>query len=196
MKKVFLLLTIGVSLLISCNSPQASGETEGDVSETSQIQSIVLGDIVYVDIDVLTENYLMTQDLEATLEEKADRFQADFQNRQRRFQQQVTDLQNRAQRGLETQRRLNEMGEQLAQEEQTLMQFFENSRNELAEEQMVMQRQILQAIMDYLEEYNKERGYKYILGNAFGSNILFADPSLNITEEVLEGLNAKYRAEN
>ena len=197
MKRQLLYLTICVSLLISCKGPQSPVEpSEGNFFDSPRAQSIGEGSIVYVELDSLTANYLMAHDLEAILEEKANKFQADFQNRQRRFQQQVTDLQNRAQRGLETQRRLNEMSEQLAQEEQTLMQFFENSRNELAEEQMVMQRQILQAIMDYLKEYNREKGYKYILGNAFGSNILYADPSLNITAEVLDGINAKYRAEN
>ena len=196
MKSVYLYFIIGAGLLVSCNNQQTPKQgDEFASSELSQIRSAVEGSIVHVDIDFLTENFLMTQDLTAQLEEKVNRFETDFTNRQRRFQQSVSDWENRATRGLETQRRLGEMREQLALDEQRLMQFFENSRMELAEEQGVMQRQILQAIMDFLEEYNKEKGYKYILGNAFGSNILFADPSLNITAEVLEGLNAKYRAE-
>ena len=194
MKKIFLFLCIISSFLISCNNPNASEQTVETTGEASQFQSVAHGAVVHVDLDSLTENFLMTKDLMGELETKMNRYETELGNRQRTFQQAVADLNNRANRGLETRARLQEMSEKLAQDEQNLMQLAERYRMEIAEEQMVMQRQILQAIMDYLEEYNREKGYKYILGNAFGSIILFADPSLNITDEVLEGLNAKYRA--
>ena len=194
---MFFYLSICAILLISCNNNSSSEQagTEAD-SLALQNMSMSYGSIVYVEMDSLTENYLMTQDLMSELETKMNRYETDLSNRQRTFQASVSDLQNRANRGLETQRTLQQMGERLAQEEQNLMQLAERYRMEIAEEQMVMQRQIIQAVMDFLEEYNKDKGYKYILANAFGSNILFADPSLNITAEVLEGLNDKYRAEN
>ena len=195
MKKLFICLTICVSLLMSCNN-QPAEQGGGVGSEFPQVKTVANGDIVYVELDSLTENFLMTRDLMGELETKMNRYETELGNRQRTFQANVNDLNNRANRGLETRARLQEMGERLAQEEQNLMQLAERYRMEIAEEQMVMQRQILHAIMDYLEEYNREKGYKYILGNAFGSNILYADPSLDITAEVLEGLNAKYSAEN
>jgi outer membrane protein len=120
---------------------------------------------------------------------------ADLTNRQKRFEANLTDLQNKAQKGLETRAKLAEMEQQLGVEQQNLYQLSERYRMEMAEEQSVMQRKILQAIMDYLKEYNKEKGYRYILGNAFDAKILYADPSLDITASVLDGINAKYKAE-
>ena len=196
MKRQLLYLTICVSLLISCKGPQSPVEaSEGIFSDSPRARSIGEGDIVYVELDSLTENYLMTRDLAAELEEKMNRMETDLGNRQRRFQTNVNDFQNKVNRQLETRVRLAEIQSQLEQEEQQLMQLAERYRMEMAEEQMVMQRKILQAIMDYLKEYNREKGYKYILGNAFDAKILYADPSLNITTEVLDGINARYRAE-
>ena len=204
MKKLFLynfvkcitVLTFCASLIISCNRSAGSEQEEEGASEMPRVSALAAGSIVYVELDSLTENFLMTRDLAAELEEKMGRMETDLNNRQRRFQTSVNDFQNRMNRGLETRTRLAEIQEQLAREEQQLMQLAESYRMEMAEEQMVMQRKIIQAIMDYLKEYNKEKGYKYILGNAFDAKILYADPSLDITAEVLDGMNAKYRAEN
>lgn len=43
--------------------------------------------------------------------------------------------------------------------------------------------------MNYIEEYNKTRGYDAILMKAA---TLYISPDLDITDEVLEGLNARY----
>ena len=199
MKKQILFLipcAIGVLSLISCGGKGASEQSESAAAvaqSTGAIMSAPDGSIVYVNIDSLMQNYQMTIDLSNELEEKMQKLSAELTNRERRFQANVNDFNNKAQRGLETRARLAEMEQQLAVEQQNLMQLSEQYRMEMAEEQMVMQRKILQSIMDYLQEYNKDKRYKYILANSFGSNILFADPSLDITAPVLEGINAQYK---
>ena len=63
----------------------------------------------------------------------------------------------------------------------------------LAEEEQVMNRQVLNSIMDYLKEYNKDHGYHYVLSNAFGGPLLYSNETLNITQDVLSGLNETYQ---
>ena len=189
---------IGALFLFSCNSKKTSVQEEQSEATASQttggIPSAGDGSIVYVELDSLTANYQMTIDLTAELEGKMKKLDADLTNRQKKFQASVNDFQNKAQKGLETRAKLADMEQQLGIENQNLLQLGEQYRMEMAEEQAVMQRKIVQAIMDYLKEYNKEKGYKYILGNAFDAKILYADPSLDITASVLEGINAKYKA--
>ena len=197
-KHIFFIIpcAIGVCLLISCKNQKAPEQAEQTGTVVSQnIPSVTDGSIVYVELDSLTANYQMTIDLSAELEEKMKKMDAELQNREKLFQASVRDFENKFSKGLETRARLEEIRENLAREEQNIMQLLERYRMEMAEEQMVMQRKILQAIMDYLKEYNKEKGYRYILGNAFDAKILYADPALNITASVLEGINAKYKAE-
>ena len=191
MKRLILFL-IPCIIGVSCNGK--TQEQNVQVFQTDVIPAVLPhGSIVYVDIDSLVTNYLMTIDLAGELEEKGRRLETDLTSRERRFQENVRDFENRATRGLETRARLAEMEQQLAIEQQNLMRLSDNYRMEMAEEHAVMQRQILQAIMDFLKEYNRDKGYKLILANSFGGNVLYADPSLNITASVLEGLNAEYR---
>jgi len=191
MKRLILFL-IPCIIGVSCNGK--TQEQNVQVFQTDVIPAVLPhGSIVYVDIDSLVANYLMTIDLAGELEEKGRRLETDLTSRERRFQENVRDFENRATRGLETRARLAEMEQQLAIEQQNLMRLSDNYRMEMAEEHAVMQRQILQAIMDFLKEYNRDKGYKLILANSFGGNVLYADPSLNITASVLEGLNAEYR---
>ena len=189
---------VGAVVFLVYNIAKKSQKSETPVDEvvyqdqTTDIPSVSKVSIAYVELDSIIEHYSMTKDLAGELEDKMRRLEADLANRQRKFQANVADFNNKANRGLETRARLAEMQEQLAIEEQNLMQLADRYRMEMGEEQAVMQRKILQAIMDYLKEYNKDNRYQFILGNAFDAKILYADPSLNITAEVLKGLNAKY----
>jgi outer membrane protein len=63
------------------------------------------------------------------------------------------------------------------------------------EEEQVMNRQVLEYITKFLEENKSVYNYQYILGKSFGSVVLYSEASLDITQNVLEALNKKYKAE-
>jgi len=54
---------------------------------------------------------------------------------------------------------------------------------------------LYESILDYLESYNREKGYSVILGKNQTGNVLHAQDELDITKEVVDGLNAKYEAD-
>ncbi|MDR1672113.1 MAG: OmpH family outer membrane protein [Bacteroidales bacterium] len=199
MKRLTLLSIVIAVICLSCNRRQAETESpavQPPERENGLIAHVADESIVYVNIDTLMRHYQMATDLTDELSEKMKKLDAELNNKQRKFQQNVADFQNKANKGLETRAKLTEMQQQLASDEQSLMQLSEQYRLELSEDQSVMQRQVLQAIMDYLKEYNSSKGYKYILANTFPGNILYAAPELDITSSVLEGINAKYRSEH
>jgi outer membrane protein len=43
--------------------------------------------------------------------------------------------------------------------------------------------------------YNKDKGFHLILSSTFGGPLLYGHPALDITQEVLKGLNQKYSSE-
>jgi len=51
---------------------------------------------------------------------------------------------------------------------------------------------VINDINDYVKEYGKEHGYKIIFGASGGGNIMYADDSSDLTNEVLKGLNSEY----
>jgi outer membrane protein len=207
MKKLDLVLTLEVVLLAAVvvlfilffkgrgGSP-ARHIDDTDTVGIVGVNTVADGAIVYINTDSLFQNYQMAIDLSEELGEKTKKLDAELSNKQKKFQANVTDFQNKAQKGLETRAKLAEMEQQLGADQQGLMQLSETYRMQIAEEQTVMQRKVLQALMDYLKEYNRDKGYQFIMGRAFGDNLLFASPGLDVTVSVLEGINARYKVEN
>jgi len=66
----------------------------------------------------------------------------------------------------------------------------------LVEKTQKKNEEVRKTIIDYLNEYNKSSKYDYILTytEGPGATILLTNDSLNITNEILEGLNAQYKS--
>ena len=205
MKKLDLVLTLEVVLFAAVvvlfilffkGKGSSGGSYVADAVGITGVDAVADGIIVYINTDSLFQNYQMAIDLSEELAEMTGKLDAELTNKQRVFQNNVNDFQNKAQKGLETRAKLAEMEQQLGVDQQNLMQLSDTYRMQIGEEQAVMQRKVLQAVMDYLKEYNRNKGYQFIMGRAFGDNLLLANPELDITASVLEGINAKYKAEN
>ena len=83
----------------------------------------------------------------------------------------------------------------LQEQQQSYQQYVVNKQQEMAEEQQVMMNQIANAISEFVQEYNTTHGYAMILataGNILSTPVVTADPKLDITEDLLAGLNAAY----
>ncbi len=81
--------------------------------------------------------------------------------------------------------------EQLMGKQQQLMEMKQSLVDQLQMEESDMNDSIHNNLTRYLREYNKDKNYLYILGYQRGSGILLANDSLDITREILEGLNKK-----
>jgi outer membrane protein len=189
-----MMLLIVFVLSISCNKPKQQATALASVSETKTNQP-VSGKIVYVEIDTILNHYDMAKDLSNAMEIKRKSLDAELNNKSKTFQSGALDFQNKVQKGLITQANAQEMQQQLSAQEQGLYQLRDQYRMQLSDEAQVNQRKIIAAIMDYLKDYNKTKGYQYILANQFPSSILYADGTLNITSDVIGGLNERYKAE-
>ena len=153
------------------------------------------GHIAYVEIDTLLNNMNMYEDLSTNLADKQKKMETEFSTKYKNFQNQVNDFQNKVQKGLLTTREAQELDQQLSSRRMDL----ENQRNDflrqLQEENQVSQNKVINYIMEYLDDYNKDGKYEYILSYSFGGGVLYADDSLDITAAVLKGINEKYAQE-
>jgi len=144
--------------------------------------------IAYVNIDTLISKYDMFID-------KRDQFMQTRDEKQAELQLKLQDFQNQYNKGLMTRTKAQMVQQELGQKEQQLYITRDNLAMQLSEEEGVMNRQILNSILEYLKEYNTQYNYRYILSSQFGGQVLFADNTLNITYDVLNGLNEKYAKE-
>ena len=180
----FLHFTGNKSTKVEANSEEGK-ETEIDRDYT----------IAYVNIDTLIQHYDMFIDKNDELMQKKNESEAELQIQSKNFEKEVRDFQDKVQKGLITRTKAQMLQQELAQKEQQLYANRDNMAMQLSEEEQVMLRQILNEVMLYLEEYNKDYNYKYIFSNSFGGQLLYVDKSLNITQDVLKGLNEKYNKE-
>jgi outer membrane protein len=151
--------------------------------------------IAYVNIDSLLAQMKMYTDLQEELSKKQQSLEANFASKYRVFEQSVSQFQNEVSKGLLTRSEMQTKDQQLASERTKLESLQSEYLNQMQEEGMVGQRKVINYIMEYLKEYNQEKGLQYIFSFSFGSNLLYAHDNLDITSEVLVGLNNKYNAE-
>lgn len=148
--------------------------------------------IAYVNIDTLVRNYDLFIDKSGELTQKKNESEAELQIQSRKFENEVRDYQDKVNKGLITRTKAQMLQQELAQKEQQFYATRDNLAMQLQEEEQVMYRQVLNEVMSYLEEYNMDYNYKFIFSNSFGGQLLYTDKSLNITSDVLVGLNEEY----
>ncbi len=195
---VVLLIAIAVLYVLYFTGGKKT-ETQAEKTETQmeRASSPVDADlpIAYVNLDTLLANMTMYEDLTEKLTGRQQRLESNFSSQYRNFEKEIGDFQEKVQKGLLTRREAQDLEARLSNRRMEL----ENQRNEymmeLQEENVVSQNRVIDYIMDYLEEYNSDKSYRYILSYSFGGSILYASDALNITKEVLKGINQKYESE-
>ncbi|MBN2347699.1 MAG: OmpH family outer membrane protein [Bacteroidales bacterium] len=202
MKKLNLILNIVlalavVALFVLHFTGKSSTEDKPGMLSTGEETGISSTEIVYIDIDSVLNSLDLYFDLQKKFEKKYKTSEAEFTSKQKSFQEAIQDLDYRMRKGLITRSDAQVQQQELAQEEQRLLQLQNQLQNELAEQQQVMMRQIIDSIMEYLAEVKEIHKFQYVLGTQlYGGNILYANNSLNITKLVIDGMNEKYKKQN
>lgn len=188
------ILFIAIAILYVLHFTAIKSKTTSTPLNDSTLSSTTpIGGIVYINIDSVLNNYDMYDDISAELQTKIKTKDAELQSKQRKFEQAVNDYQNKSSKGLITRSEAATMEQNLQAEQQKLMQLQQQMQYELAEEEQVSQRKMLNSIMDYLKSIESEQAYKFVLGTSFGGNVLYANDNLNITNSVITGLNIQYQ---
>lgn len=157
--------------------------------------TVVAGSIVYFDMDKIMSGYDMYNDLSSVFETKTAGIQAEIERRGKKLEKDASDFQAKVDKGLLTNSVAQVQYQKLQQQQQEYQQYVVRKQQEMAEEQTVMMNQIANAISEYVQEYNADKGYSMILattGSILSTPVVTADPSLDITEDLLDGLNAAY----
>ena len=63
---------------------------------------------------------------------------------------------------------------------------------EMAKATQQYQQVLRDSLDNFLKEFNRDGRYKLILSRS-GDNVLYADPAVDITNEVVAGLNKRYK---
>ena len=149
--------------------------------------------IVYVNSDSLLDQYEFYKNERSKFESAQKGIKNELQSQGEKLQGEVDLYQKQAIGMTDMERAQKE--EQLTMKQQQLMQRKEELLSKLDEEQSKSSEELYSRLNQYLKKFNKNRNYNFVLGFQKGGGILFANDSLNITNDVVEGLNKEYLEE-
>ena len=168
------------------------GKSDSTAATSSENVEAASGSIVYIDLDRILQEYDMANDLRSVVETKVQNIQAEVTRRGKKLESDVKAFQEKIDKGLMTRSVAEVQSQKLQQQEAEFNNYAATKQNEINEEQVVMMNQLADAIKTFLDKYNEEKQYAMILTNQGGAPVLTADESLNITDDVLAGLNEEY----
>ncbi len=151
--------------------------------------------IAFVNIDTVIFKFDMFFDRREDLLAKQKNAENELNSKGIQYERNARDFQEKVSKGLVTRATAAEMEQSLLQQQQELINLRDQLQSDLIEEEQVMNRQIIEYITRFLEENKSQFNYQYILGKSFGSVVLYGDSACDITPDVLDGLNKKYKGE-
>ncbi len=154
--------------------------------------------LAYVNIDSLDEHYELMKTRRTYPKKRQDSMEAELEQSYQQMQSKGAAIQKKVQ-----DQSLTRSEYEAAQKDMMLMQeSFESRKQSLTEklvkEQEAFKLELKKGLDDYLEQYNKDKHFDFILSYsaAGGSGILYANKALDITKEVIDGINAASPKEN
>ena len=149
------------------------------------------GKIAYFDIDSLQEHYEYFKALSGDIKKKENAMNAELSELTAKYQKTVRKWQEKGNNITQSD------AEQAQREVGLLQQQYQQRKGELEQEMQKLQGdrmgELRKQVEDFLKDYNKEKGYAYILGYEPGFIVYYKDSAYNITNDLIAGLNAQYK---
>ena len=184
-----LVAAVAVLFVLFFTNNNKSAKSE-EVATESTAQK---GDVVYIQIDSLINKYDMFNDLRSELESKATKIQNDLNKKSRAFENDAKNFEEKLNKGLLTRSQAETMRASLMQRQQELQNYTQQKQMEMAEEETVMINTVMDAIKTYVKEYNKSHQFALILTTSATTQVVMeGNPALDITKDILTGLNEEY----
>lgn len=153
----------------------------------------VLPNIYYVDFDSLSSKATYIKQLREESEARQRGISRDLDRRVSQFQQEVAAYQQKGASMTAIQRELTE--QDLGKKQQEIVQYREQVADRLAREEADRAEAMMNKIREFLRKQEGLGNIAYVLAYQKSANILLANDSLDITQRVIEGLNAQHAAE-
>ncbi len=191
MKKIFSAGIAGIALIFaaSCSSSDNKANTAAPVAAEPHETSI---NIRYVVLDSIYKHYTLAQLTTSEAQTMAMQLQS-YQNQlASQLQNQANSIQQKMQNnGYLSQASYEADMKQLNNNQNAFQNQYAQREAKASQEMAIKQQALLDSINNFILVFNKERKYDAILFKDAG---LYFNPALDITAEVIEGLNARYQA--
>lgn len=185
-----LIVAVGILYYLHFKGNPATDSTSNSGAIPMNISS---NGIVFVNSDSLLEEYDFYKDQKTKFEAEQLRIKEELKGESDKLQKDAAVYQQQAIGMTDMERQQKE--QQLGMRQQNLMDKKDALLGKLDQMQAASSEQLYTKLNDYLKTFNKDKNLQFVLGYQKGGGILFANDSLNVTRQVIEGLNKAYAAE-
>jgi outer membrane protein len=176
-----------VFLIGACNTPATDESTSGQENEVD-ISDLK---VAYIVTDSVINNYEYFKEKSAEIAEKGNKYQSELTNRAQGFEQEVASFQSSNANMTMNQARAKQ--EELMAKEKNLMTFRENIMTELSADETKLYNDVYDMIQVYLNDYAGNNDLEMILSYTRGGGVWYANKTLDITDDVIAGINEDYK---
>jgi outer membrane protein len=184
---VVLLILVGVLFYLHFSSAKAAAPAATKVMDSAPAGPFK---IAYFEMDSIENNYEYLKDVKSQLKAKENQLTGQLTSLKNRYMEKVKKYQQEAQ--TLTQERQGALQQELMQEQKMIQNKEQAMGGDLQDESFKRMQVVNKTIEDFLKEFNKDKGYSYILAHQPGT-IYYKDTKYDITSDMLKGLNAGYK---
>ncbi|MDR0812114.1 MAG: OmpH family outer membrane protein [Paludibacter sp.] len=150
--------------------------------------------IAYINIDSLLLNYEFAKESNEALTKKMEDARYNINSKAQTLQRDMQEFQRKLETNSFLSRERAEQAQQALIKRQQDLQELDNSlQQQLMKQQADISEQLRDTINTFLKNYNAAKKYDIILSNTSSDNILQAADGYDITAEVIQILNSRYK---
>ena len=189
MKKNILCALAIAAMMVSCNNASSKMDEQpssGDASASGM-------KIAYVEVDSLMTQYDFAKDYSVTLEKKSNNARNTLTQKGNALQAAVNNFQQKINNnGFQSREQAASVQAAIERQQRDLQELQARLEGELANETAKFNEALRDSLQNFLKDYNADKKFDLILSKA-GDNILMADKKFDITQDVINGLNKRYK---
>ena len=177
------------AMMVSCNNsnPKMDEQPAQTESATTELK------IAYIEVDSLMTQYNFAKDKSLELQKKSNNARNTLTQKGNQLQAAAANFQQKLQNnGFQSREQAAGVQAAIERQQRDLQELQARLESELASETTKFNDALRDSLSNFLKAYNKDKKYTMILSKA-GDNILMADKKYDITQDVINGLNKRYK---
>lgn len=182
-----------VAAMASC-SQNANNATVATAAPAATEASAPVSNIRYINADSVINAYALAQELFGEQQREVNRLQQWHESKQRELQSMADKISQKQQNNVYLSQASMESDVQNFQKKgEEADRYLNTQQQRLANSELQIRARLSDSITSFVNDYNAVHGYDAILLKESG---VYFNPALDITAEIIEGLNARFAAGN
>ena len=183
---------VSTAALASCNN--AAPKMDEQPAANDRVSASGELKIAYVEVDSLMSQYQFCKDFTMILQKKGNNARNTLTAKQKQLQTAAANFQQKVQNnGFTSREQAASVQAAIERQGQDLQELQARLGSELDAETAKYNQALRDSLQNFLRDYNKSKKYDLILSKA-GDNILLASKRYDITQDVINGLNKRYKS--